>query len=255
MAINKTPVSIVIPARLESTRLPRKLLADVAGKPLLQHTYERCIESQVADQIIIATNSSEIAQVAMGFGARVITSMFEYRCGSDRVADAAQQLGLVGIIVNVQGDEPQIDPKLIDELASQAAEHSHPTTAAAPLFDWDEIQSRHVTKVVFDADQRAMLFSRSPIPCHPDAPERLLFHDGRPIYWRHIGVYAFPAWALDRHYYQGITRLEKVESLEQLRLQEMGYRWRVIEAKETHSGIDTAEQLEAYRASFLTETC
>ena len=245
--------TVIIPVRLESSRLPDKPLLEIAGKPLIQHVYERAGES-AAGRIIIATDSRRIAEVAGGFGAEVCMTASHHRSGTERIAEVAA--GLDGdpqaIVVNLQGDEPQIPGPIIDQVATllrdspaaQAATLCEPITAAQELLD------ENVVKVVIDADGYALYFSRAPIPWRRGAPVTSVALDGS-VHFRHLGLYAYRAEFLARIPTLGQSPLEQAERLEQLRLLYRGHRIRVGEVlAPTGIGVDTPEDLARVRSLF-----
>ncbi len=212
---------VVIPARHASTRLPGKPLRLIAGRPMIEHVWRQAMAS-AADEVVIATDDERIAGVAAAFGARVCMTDPAHPSGTDRVDEAARQLGLDGdrILVNVQGDEPLLPPALIDQVAADLA--AHPAAAIAtlcePVGNAAELFDPNVVKVVRDREGYALYFSRAPVPW-----SRREFADGRqvlpasPDYCRHVGLYAYRAAYLRRFVAWGDCALERGESLEQLR--------------------------------------
>ncbi|MCH7959375.1 MAG: 3-deoxy-manno-octulosonate cytidylyltransferase [Candidatus Hydrogenedentes bacterium] len=231
-------VLAVIPARLASTRFPRKLLAPLAGKPLLLHTYERTQRAKRVSETVIATDSEEIAEALKPFGAKVVMTRSDHATGTDRVAEVAEQSD-AAFVVNVQGDEALIDPAAIDQtiaplLADATLEMS---TACHALADPRDINDPNVVKVVCDRNGRALYFSRSPIPsAGPDS-----------VYRHHIGLYAFRREFLLEYARMDPTPLEKAESLEQLRALENGHAIAVVETLYQGIGVDTPDDLERVR--------
>ncbi len=246
---------VVIPARYAATRLPGKPLLDIAGKPMIQHVYERAQESG-AESVIIATDDCRVQAAAEGFGARVCMTSGEHRSGTDRLAEVVDQLGLDDgrVVVNLQGDEPLMPPAVIHQVADNLMLHPvagmatvcSRITAAAELFD------PHVVKVVMDAKGMAVYFSRAAIPWDRDAfastTEAL---PARSTHYRHIGLYAYRAGFLRQYVDWPSCHLENTESLEQLRVLWHGQRIHVAEAVETPpAGVDTVRDLEIVRARF-----
>lgn len=241
---------VVIPARLASSRLPEKPLLHIAGKPMVLHVVEQAIKSG-AKTVTVATDHPSILQVveAAGYAAKMTGQ--DHPSGTDRIAEVVQMNGWVGneIIVNVQGDEPLIEPALIQEVASQLAHsQAHMATAAHPIHDKAQMMNPNVVKVVLNHHQDAMYFSRAPIPYPRDA-----FANGAALpsdvdVYRHIGIYAYRA-----HFLATIQQLlpcavEKVESLEQLRVLWYGHAITVaITPHAPASGVDTLEDLEIVR--------
>ena len=225
--------AIIIPARWGSTRFPSKPLHLLAGKPLIQHVWERCIQISGADRVIVATDDTRILEVAFAFGAEVALTSAAHPSGTDRVAEVARNLPTAGILVNVQGDEPFLDPKLAEKLirALKADPRAQMATAACELAAGDR-DNPNVVKVVCDLSGNALYFSRSLIPCDRDG-------DVTPARLRHIGIYAYRRSFLLKLVKAKQTPLEKSEKLEQLRALEHGARIRVIPAKSVGPGIDT----------------
>ncbi len=250
---------VVIPARYAATRLPGKPLLDIAGKPMIQHVYERAVESG-AETVIVATDDARVQAAAEGFGARVCMTSSQHRSGTDRLAEVVDQLGLDDeqVVVNLQGDEPLMPPAVIQQVADNLATHPGAgmatvcsrITTAAELFD------PHAVKVVMDAEGMAVYFSRAAIPWDRDAfastTEEL---PARSEHYRHIGLYAYRAGFLRRYVDWPSCHLEEMESLEQLRVLWHGQRIHVAEAMETPpAGVDTERDLEAVRARLAANT-
>lgn len=202
---------IVIPARYESSRLPGKPLANVAGRTLVEHVWRRAIEAG-AKTVVVATDDPRVAACVEGFGGRALATRPDHACGSDRVAEVAEQLKLQPdeVVVNLQGDAPLIDPEHIRAVAARARRHDV-ATLASPLRDPRDAANPHVVKVVLDAAGRALYFSRAAIPAsHPAGA-------ARPRWLRHSGLYAFRVAALKRLTAEPPCELELSEGLEQLR--------------------------------------
>ena len=242
---------VVIPARYASTRLPAKMLAPIAGRPLVQWVWERACASG-AQRVIVATDDERIREAARAFGAECAITDAAHASGTDRVAEVARRFGFApdAIVVNVQGDEPLIAPALITRLAAGLAED--PTadiaTPVAPIRSLQEFLDPNCVKAVCDAAGRALYFSRAPIPWPRDAaPDtRPARFDGA---WRHLGLYAYRVAGLARFAGLAPAPLESCERLEQLRALENGMRIRVIALTEAPPpGVDTLEDLERVRA-------
>lgn len=238
---------VVIPARYASTRLPAKMLAPIAGRPLVQWVWERACASG-AERVIVATDDQRIREAALAFGAECAITDAAHASGTDRVAEVARQLALASdaIVVNVQGDEPLIDPALIRRLAAALAEDSSAdiATTLAPIRTLEEFLDPNCVKAVCDAAGRALYFSRAPIPWpRDDAPgTRPARFEGA---WRHLGLYAYRVAGLARFASLAPTPLELRERLEQLRALEHGMRIRVLAlAEASPPGVDTLEDLE-----------
>lgn len=243
------PFRVVIPARYASTRLPGKPLADIAGKPMVVRVVEAVLKSG-AEEIIVATDDARVAEVVSAHGHVALMTRSDHASGTDRIAEVAAQRGWAddSIVVNVQGDEPLIDPALIAEVA-RALDTDHEAsiaTAAHRIRDIADFLNPNVVKVVTAANGRALYFSRAPIPWHRDGlalqrdklPAELVVH-------RHIGLYAYRVGFL--HRYGGLTPapIEQWEALEQLRAMWHGFHIHVIDcAYAPEAGVDTPADLE-----------
>jgi 3-deoxy-manno-octulosonate cytidylyltransferase (CMP-KDO synthetase) len=239
---------VVIPARHASTRLPGKPLLSIAGRPMIQHVWERARESG-AGEVIVATDDPRIADACRAFGADAVETRQDHHSGSDRISEVIQVRGWDPdtIVVNLQGDEPCMPPGLIDQVAAGLAGHVGVgvATLAYPIKDAETLFDPHVVKVVVDAQGMALYFSRAPIPWHRDA-----FQMGRAKlpagvrFLRHIGLYAYRAGFLARYIAWPPAPIEVTESLEQLRILWHGEGIHVaIAAREPGPGVDTAEDL------------
>lgn len=240
----------ILPARWGSTRFPGKPLHVIAGKPLLQHVWDRCMGCTMLDGVVIATDDKRIFEAAEAFGARVVLTSEAHPTGTDRIAEAVQHMPEATHIINIQGDEPLIDPELVDELARTMA--ANPSldmaTAANPLSPTDDaVQDPNVVKVVTALDGRALYFSRSPLPYFRNAV------DGLSVL-RHKGIYAYRREFLERYVTWLPTPLEKAESLEQLRALENGASIKVLLTHDTSPGVDTPEQALAIESILLQQT-
>ena len=234
--------TIVIPARLASTRLPRKLLLAESGKPLIQHTYEAASRAKRPGTVLVAADCEEIATVVRGFGGQVALTSPDCPSGSDRVAEIAHKLPDVDIFVNVQGDEPEISAAAID-LAVEMLE-SDPSavmsTLATPIRERKKLLDPACVKVVFDKRKRAIYFSRAPIPFARNWDEGLLTAEPAHFY-QHIGLYAYRRDFLLRLASLPRAPIEQIENLEQLRVLYGGYSISVGVVDEPTVGIDTPE--------------
>lgn len=240
-------VTIVIPARLASTRLPRKMLLAETGKPLIQHTYEAAVQARRASQVIVAADCEEIASVVRGFGGRVELTSPDCASGTDRVAEIARRRPGAGIFVNVQGDEPEISPGAIDlavELLLCDASAGM-STVAAPLRERDKLSDPACVKVIFDRHGRAIYFSRAAIPFARQWDDALLAADP-PHYHQHMGLYAFRRELLLEIASLPRCAIESLESLEQLRVLDAGQAIKVGVVEHASSGIDTPEDYQAF---------
>lgn len=236
-------VAVIIPARYASTRLPAKPLLPIAGKPLIQHVWERCLKVEGVDAVIVATDDMRIAQAVVEFDGRVMMTSPKHRSGTDRVAEVAKQLDGFTHVINVQGDEPLIDPKLVSRLASAMAadEKIEMITAANPFGPKEDITNPNMVKVVFDRASDALYFSRSPIP--------YVRGDGvKPKFYRHQGIYGYTTKFLAQFVKWKPGVLEQAESLEQLRALENGARIRVVLTKHAAVGVDAPADVAAVEA-------
>ncbi|QDU96197.1 3-deoxy-manno-octulosonate cytidylyltransferase [Lignipirellula cremea] len=237
----------ILPARLASTRLPRKLLLAETGRSVLQHTWEAACRATSLAGVIIAADSPEIVAAAQAFGADCELTG-DHPSGTDRVAEvAARRCPDAEAIVNIQGDEPELAPENIDRLVAALLERddSQMATLACPIADAAMLASRSTVKIALAGDGRALYFSRAPIPCVRDADFDTLPVDERP-WLLHIGLYAYRPDFLRRLASHPPTRLEQWEKLEQLRALEMGARLQVAVVEHHAPGIDTPEEYAAF---------
>lgn len=241
---------IVIPARLHSTRLPRKLLLNETGKTVLEHTYRAAQRSQLADHVIVAADDAEIVSAVESFGGCVELTSVNHRSGTDRAAEVASRHPDFDIVVNVQGDEPELPGAAIDRAISMLIEDkmAQVATLATPIHTADQLNDPACVKVVFDHRQRAMYFSRSPIPAAKVWDDALLAStpESSRLFWQHIGLYAYRRGFLAD--YSGLkpSPLEQVESLEQLRILQAGLTISVGQIDHCVAGIDTAEDYRLF---------
>ena len=245
---------VLIPARMSSSRLPRKALADIHGKPMVVRAAEQAAKSR-AGRVVVATDHEEIFAACQAHNIEVVMTGEYHESGTTRLAEAAQLLGLSAdtVVVNVQGDEPLIDPQLVDQTAAVLVENGAPmATAAHEIHDFDEFMNPNVVKVVLCRQGRALYFSRAPIAYPRDsmrAGERILPQAVAPL--RHIGIYAYRAGFLQEYAQMSASPLENIESLEQLRVLWHGHPIAVeIVAQAPAAGVDTQEDLERVRAVF-----
>ena len=245
---------VLIPARLASSRLPNKPLADIAGIPMVVRVAQRALQSQAAS-VVVAADDAAIVEACERHGVRALMTRREHPSGSDRLAEACALLGLDGntCVVNVQGDEPLIEPPLIDACAALLAERADcvMSTVAHTIDDAADLTNPNVVKVVLDARSRALYFSRSPLPWWRDgyAAGITQLSDPRPL--RHIGLYAYRAGFLRRFPSLPPSPLEILESLEQLRVLWHGERIAVhVSDVQPGPGIDTPADLARVRALF-----
>jgi 3-deoxy-manno-octulosonate cytidylyltransferase (CMP-KDO synthetase) len=241
---------VLIPARLASTRLPRKALADIGGLPMIVRVARRAVLSQ-ASAVTVAADDAEIVDACVRHGVAAILTAPEHSSGSDRIAEACATLGIDGdeIVVNVQGDEPLIEPSLIDACARLLGERSDcvMSTAAHAIEDRADFENVNIVKVVVDAAGRALYFSRASIPWPREGPAAPLAQMATaPL--RHVGLYAYRAAFLRRFPLLARSPLEEIERLEQLRVLWHGERIAVhVSASKPGIGVDTAEDLELAR--------
>jgi len=246
--------TVLIPARLASTRLPDKPLADIAGVPMVVRVAQRAEQSSAA-QVVVATDSERIADACSRHGVRAVLTRADHPSGSDRLAEACELLGLEhdDLVVNVQGDEPLIEPALIDAVADLLAKHSQASmsTAAHPIASVEEFRNPNVVKVVLQADGLAMYFSRAPIPWWRDgfAGGITALPDPAPL--RHIGIYGYRAGFLRAFPRMAQAPVEACEALEQMRALWHGHRIAVhVSDVAPGAGVDTPEDLERVRRLF-----
>jgi 3-deoxy-manno-octulosonate cytidylyltransferase (CMP-KDO synthetase) len=231
----------VIPARWASTRLPGKSLVQICGKPLIQRVVERVKLAKRLDAVLVATDDKRIADVVNSLGVQAVMTRPDHPSGTDRIAEALKGVK-ADIIINIQGDEPLIDPKLIDSLAEvMAADRKWDMgTAAAPITNDNDLNNPSVVKVVWDENGRALYFSRSVIPFVRDRnPQRY-----EELHWRHIGIYAYRKSFLEKFVKTPPSLLEKAEKLEQLRALHIGGKIVVIQTAETGIGVDTPDDVK-----------
>lgn len=238
---------VVIPARLASTRLPRKLLLAETGQPLIQHTYEAASEARRPSGVLVAADCEEIAAAVRSFGGRVDLTSPNCASGTDRVAEIARKLAEVQLLINVQGDEPEISAEAID-LAVELLEREPAammSTLATPIRTKEKLHDPACVKVVFDRQGRAIYFSRAPIPFARDWDDGLLAADP-PLFHQHIGVYAYRREFLLRLAELPRARIERIENLEQLRVLDAGHSILVGIIDKPTLGIDTPEDYRAF---------
>ena len=237
-------VLCVIPARYASTRLPGKPLALIAGKPMIQHVYERACHAVMPQEVVVATDSKIVADAVKEFGGKVMMTSPDHPSGTDRLAEVALSYPDIDVIVNVQGDEPMIPPDVIDRLAQAFADDQDLKMATLKtLMSEDEYNNPNAVKVVTDQNGYALYFSRSllPYPRNRKADFKV---------YKHVGIYAYRRSFLLSYAAYEPTPLEQIEGLEQLRVLENGQRIKVLESKFQGIGIDTQEDLDAINALF-----
>lgn len=240
MSSSSTQVLVVIPARYASVRFPGKPLAPVAGRPMIQRVYEQAGKAGKVSRTVIATDDDRIVQAAKGFGADAIPTRNDHRTGTDRVAEVAAHIP-AEIYINVQGDEPLVDPDAIDAVAGAMLEDSEVAiaTPVTTITQKSDIMDPNVVKAVLDFDGNALYFSRAPIPWVRDTGAHVVAR-----HWKHIGIYGFRRSALLEFPTLPPGELEHIEQLEQLRWLENGFRIRAVETDYDAVSVDVPEDVE-----------
>jgi 3-deoxy-manno-octulosonate cytidylyltransferase (CMP-KDO synthetase) len=243
-------VICIIPARYASTRFPGKAIADILGKPMIQHVYERVLRASTVSLAAVATDDERIAAAVEGFGGRAIMTAVTHRSGTDRIAEAVSRLDIEDsdIVVNIQGDQPLFKPSQIDEVAEPLLDDPAipMSTLIYKIVREEEITHPNAVKVVFDQDHFAIYFSRATIPYIRDK--------GREgSYYKHHGIYAYRRAFLKKFIELPEGILEKLEALEQLRALENGYKIKVVETPYDSVEVDTREELERVRRLIIKE--
>ena len=234
-------VVAIIPSRYFSTRLQGKPLIDIAGKPMVQRVYESAQKAQLVDRVIVATDDRRILETAVDFGGQSELTSTHHLSGTDRIAEVANHLAC-DIVVNLQGDEPLMDPGLIDEVVRLVVDNPeiYMASAKSPIRQVEELVDTNVVKVVSGYDDYALYFSRSPIPYRStedeDVPESIGF--------KHIGLYVYRKDFLMKFVALKPSPLERQERLEQLRALENGYRIKLVYTEHDSIGVDTSEDIE-----------
>ncbi|MBX3459191.1 MAG: 3-deoxy-manno-octulosonate cytidylyltransferase [Planctomycetes bacterium] len=231
-------VLAVIPARLASTRLPRKVLLDKTGKPLIQHVWEGAKACSAIDKVVVATDAEEVANAVRKFGGEAVLTSPQCASGTDRVAEAAAKFPDAQLVVNVQGDEPEMSPEPLSALVNGMQQSSAEMgTIAVPWPQGAPITDTGMVKVVTDKEGFALYFSRSPIP---------YARQGQPKYLKHVGLYAYRPTFLQQYARMAQTPLEQAESLEQLRALENGHRIAVFVSRYVGYEVNTPEDYDAF---------
>jgi 3-deoxy-manno-octulosonate cytidylyltransferase (CMP-KDO synthetase) len=240
---------VVIPARYASTRLPRKMLLRDTGKTLLQHTYEGASAACKPAGVIIATDHAEIAREAECFRGDFVMTSPDCASGTDRVAEVARKMPRADILVNVQGDEPEMSPDNIDRVVELLEQDPSAgmATLCTPLRSPEQLENPACVKVVFDNSGRALYFSRSPIPFVRDPDSTKAFNDP-PLHFQHLGIYAYRRDVLLKIAATPPSSLEQAEKLEQLRMLQTGGRILIAVVEHSASGIDTPADYAAFVA-------
>lgn len=245
MKTEKSKVVAIIPARLSSSRLPGKVLADINGYPLLWHVWQRACRANLVDKVFIAADSQEIVEIMAGYGAEVLLTSPDCRSGTERIASIIDHIE-ADLIINVQGDEPLISHELIDSLVINWQNFPcDMITAARRIEDHAALMNPNVVKVVRAKGGRGLYFSRSPVPYIRDVdPEDWLQHG---TFWQHIGIYGYSRQLLEAYPTLPESPLEAMEKLEQLRFLEAGYSIRVLETDYQPHPVDVQEDLDNVR--------
>lgn len=238
--------AIIIPARYESSRLRGKPLIEVGGKPIIQWVFEKAVKATLADRVIIATDNEKIYETSLMFGAEAEMTLDTHSSGSDRIAEVAERHPEIGYIVNLQGDEPMINPENIDTVIRLVKEDSQAdiSTLVREVQEEKEINDPNLVKCVFNNLGYAMYFSRSKIPFERNS--------GHSKFYGHLGIYGYKREALFNMTAANQTSLELSESLEQLRALQMGMRIKCAVVEDASIGIDTLEDLNNFKASITT---
>lgn len=253
------PAIVIIPARYGSTRFPGKPLCLLKGRPMIEHVYERAKKAELIQEVYVATDSHLIEEKVKEFGGKAIMTSEEHSSGTDRIAEAVEKINDLkindsDIIINLQGDEPLIDPKMINDLVTLMKDkETEIGTLAKRIERQEEIFDPNVVKVVFGKDGYAFYFSRSPIPYYRDIFEVLRERDDCSLFcmkksgisfYKHIGIYAYRKGVLTLFSKGKVSRLEEAEKLEQLRALEMGFKIRVKETEFETIGVDTPDDVK-----------
>ncbi|MCW9709423.1 3-deoxy-manno-octulosonate cytidylyltransferase [Avibacterium sp. 21-586] len=251
-----TKFTVIIPARFASSRLPGKPLADIAGKPMIAHVWQKAQQSG-ASRVVVATDNQAVAEAVQAFGGEVCMTSEHHNSGTERLAEVVEKLALADdeIVVNIQGDEPLIPPVIVQQVADNLAKNGvKMATLAVPLNDAEELFNPNVVKAVADQSGNVLYFSRAPIPWNRDQFAGLSDEQKTQLvlqsqYLRHIGIYAYRAGFIKQYVQWQPSALENIESLEQLRVLWYGEKIHIDLAKEVPAvGVDTPEDLEKVRA-------
>ncbi|MFA5339360.1 MAG: 3-deoxy-manno-octulosonate cytidylyltransferase [Candidatus Omnitrophota bacterium] len=237
----------IIPARYGSTRFEGKVLADLMGKPVIQHVWENARRASTLDDLIVATDEEKVKEEVERFGGKVVLTSKEHKTGTDRLREVVNPID-TKVVVNIQADEPLLHPSMIDDIVRPLLEDKSisMTTLKKKITDPEDLRNPNVVKVVTDKNGYAMYFSRSPIPF----PR---FHDGV-VFYKHIGLYGFTKEFLFTFTTLPVSALENIEGLEQLRVLENGYKIKVAETQFDTIGIDTPEDLERAKEVLISRS-
>ena len=236
---------VIIPARLESSRLPNKVLLDICGKPLIQRVWEKVKSAKNVDDIFIATDNQKIVEVVENFGGKAILTSSKHQSGTDRIAEAVENID-TDIVINVQGDEPLIDPNLIDEFVElfKNSYEIYFASAMNKIGSLEDLRDPNIVKVISDLKNYAIYFSRYPIPFSRDNEISVK------SYFQHIGIYGYKKDFLLKYSKLPQTFMEKTEKLEQLRAIENGFKIKMVETDYHSVGVDTLDDLQKVREIF-----
>ena len=246
---------VAVPARLESSRLPNKVLADIGGRPMLQRVLDRCAQAGTPQAVVLCTDSSQLADLARGWGFEALLTSPTCESGSERIASVAAELVARGggsadgtLIINVQGDQPFIDPAVIDAMTAEFQRRTPTPEVLTPVYRMGAatVHNPNVVKTLLAADGRALYFSRSAVP-HVRGVDPEQWHE-HATYWGHVGIYGYRADVLQRWKELPHSPLEQIEKLEQLRLIEAGIGISTFTVEGESLSVDTVEQLEQARA-------
>ena len=245
--VSDARVLAVVPARFASTRFPGKIIASLEGKPLVYYAYQRAAAASLVSKAVVATDHRQVVDALAPFDVPVIMTRSDHASGTDRIAEVAERETGAAIIVNLQGDEPLVDPATIDATIRPLLDRPDVvmSTARHIITDTEKINDPNVVKVVCDSNGLALYFSRHPIPCIRDDADRA---SSPRCHWQHLGLYAYRRDFLLAYAQMPQTPLEKLEKLEQLRVLENGYRIAVVDTEYEAIGVDTPEDLERVRA-------
>lgn len=232
----------VIPARFASTRLPGKPLADIAGKPMIQHVYERAVQAKLPQAVVVATDYEKVYRTVLEFGGKAVMTSPDHPTGTDRLAEVAASFPEADVLINIQGDEPLLEPEVIDQLAAVFSQEEKADMATLMTkMEEAEYNNPNAVKVVTDLHGYALYFSRSLLP-YPRKTENDF------AVYKHVGIYAYRREFLLRFASLLPTPLERMESLEQLRALEHGYKIKVLKTSQKFVGVDTPEDLAEVNA-------
>ena len=237
----------IIPARYGSTRFEGKVLADLLGKPVIQHVWENASRASTLNDLIVATDDDKVKEEVERFGGKAVLTSKEHKTGTDRLREVVNPIN-TKVVVNIQADEPLLHPSMIDDIVRPLLEDKgiSMTTLKKKITDPEDLRNPNVVKVVTDKNGYALYFSRSPIPF----PR---FHDGV-VFYKHIGLYGFTKEFLFTFTNLPVSALENIEGLEQLRVLENGYKIKVAETQFDTIGIDTPEDLERAKEVLISRS-